>query len=321
MITAAADGSSLSNPGPAGWAWYIDDAHWAAGGWDHGTNNMGELMAVIDLLQQTAGTDDDLLILCDSQYVINCATKWIPGWKRRGWRKADGKPVLNVELLKELDAALAGRKVRFEWVKGHAGHDLNEAADVRARAAATAHRDGGVVDEGPGFSSTVTPGARSKAIAPTVVEPEPDLFSIAPEPEPELLAAPEPPSAPERSSIPAQADDGSPLQVELVALERRLLDSSVRRDPEALDRLLHADYVEHGATGRVTTRNRAIGGLEPVELTPRIDVLGVTRLSDDLVGLRWRLTLGRRHSLRFSLWQRTGERWQLRFQQGTPVVE
>ena len=47
-IIAAADGSALGNPGPAGWAWYIDDNHWAAGGWEHGTNNMGELKAVLD---------------------------------------------------------------------------------------------------------------------------------------------------------------------------------------------------------------------------------------------------------------------------------
>ena len=84
MITAAADGSSLANPGPAGWAWYIDDDRWAAGGWPHGTNNMGELMAVLDLLNSTAGTDEELLVLCDSQYVINSLTAWLPGWKRRG---------------------------------------------------------------------------------------------------------------------------------------------------------------------------------------------------------------------------------------------
>ena len=59
-IVAAADGSALSNPGPAGWAWYVDDDHWSAGGWPHGTNNMGELMAVIDLLESTAHVDDDL---------------------------------------------------------------------------------------------------------------------------------------------------------------------------------------------------------------------------------------------------------------------
>ena len=149
-ITAAADGSALGNPGPAGWAWYVNDDCWRAGGWPHGTNNQGELMAVLDLLRATAHLPgEDLRILCDSQYVINSITKWMPGWKRKGWRKADGKPVLNVELLKELDRALAGRTYTFEWVKGHAGHDLNEAADERARAAATAYQPGVAARSGP----------------------------------------------------------------------------------------------------------------------------------------------------------------------------
>ncbi len=174
MITAAADGSSLSNPGPAGWAWYIDEDHWAAGGWQHGTNNQGELQAVLDLVQATAGVDDELLILCDSQYVINSLTKWLPGWKRRGWKKGDGKPVLNVELMKQLDQALAGRKVRFEWVKGHAGHYLNEAADDRARAAATAYRDGTPVAAGPGFGMPREP----QAMPPQQDDPQPSLFSF-----------------------------------------------------------------------------------------------------------------------------------------------
>ncbi|HQE32711.1 MAG TPA: ribonuclease H, partial [Propionibacteriaceae bacterium] len=134
MITAAADGSSLSNPGPAGWAWYVSDDCWAAGGWKVGTNNMGELMAVLDLLRQTRGVTD-LTILCDSQYAIKCCTEWLPGWKRRGWKKADGKPVLNQDLLKELDKELAGRAPRFQWVRGHAGHAMNEKADELARAA------------------------------------------------------------------------------------------------------------------------------------------------------------------------------------------
>ena len=90
MIIAAADGSALGNPGPAGWAWYVDDDRWASGGWPHGTNNMGELMAVLDLLQQTAHLDEPLQVFCDSTYVINTVTKWMAGWKRRGWRKGDG---------------------------------------------------------------------------------------------------------------------------------------------------------------------------------------------------------------------------------------
>ncbi len=155
-IIAAADGSALGNPGPAGWAWYVHDECWASGGWPHGTNNMGELMAVLDLLQQSAHLDDDLHVYCDSLYVINSITQWMPGWKRRGWKKKDGKPVLNVELMKALDAAMQGRRVRFEWVKGHAGHPLNEEADRLANAAAAAYQAGGTPDSGPGFPDSRT---------------------------------------------------------------------------------------------------------------------------------------------------------------------
>ncbi|NLA64841.1 MAG: ribonuclease HI [Leucobacter sp.] len=168
-ITAAADGSALGNPGPAGWAWYIDENQWRAGGWQRATNNQGELMAVIDLLEATSHrADEPLLVLCDSQYVINAVTQWMPGWKRRGWRKADGKPVLNRELLEMLDRALAGRQVRFEWVKGHAGHPLNEAADLRARSAAEAFQRGLAPDTGPAIvGAAPSPAASSaQAVAP-----------------------------------------------------------------------------------------------------------------------------------------------------------
>ena len=166
MIIAAADGSALGNPGPAGWAWYVDDACWAAGGWKHATNNQGELKAVLELFRATAHLDDDLLVQCDSQYVINSVTKWMPGWKRKGWRKADGKPVMNVELLQELDEALAGRRYRFEWVKGHVGHELNEAADVRARAVAEAYQRGLEIPAGPGWSGACETDAVAAAPAP-----------------------------------------------------------------------------------------------------------------------------------------------------------
>lgn len=153
-IIAAADGSALGNPGPAGWAWYIDDDTWAAGGWKHGTNNMGELKAVLDLLESTAHVAQrPLTILCDSKYVIDSLTKWMPGWKKKGWKKSNGKPVLNQDLLKELDKALQGRTYTFEWVKGHSGHPLNEAADARANAAATAFSRGKTPEKGPGFST------------------------------------------------------------------------------------------------------------------------------------------------------------------------
>ncbi|MCD1284924.1 ribonuclease H family protein [Brevibacterium sp. CCUG 69071] len=164
-IIAAADGSALGNPGPAGWAWYIDDDCWRAGGWKNATNNRGELMAVLDLLEATADADEELKVFCDSQYVINALTKWMPGWKRKGWKKADGKEVLNRDLLELLDTALTGREVEFEWVKGHSNHAMNEAADDRARAAATAYQKGTSVPEGPGFVLAGMP-----ASAPTTGE-------------------------------------------------------------------------------------------------------------------------------------------------------
>ena len=159
-IIAAADGSALGNPGPAGWAWYIDDDHWASGGWAHGTNNMGELKAVLDLFEATASRPEaKLRVYCDSQYVINSLTKWMPGWKKKGWKKSDGKPVLNRDLLEALDKALTGRDYEFIWVKGHAGHELNEKADSLANGAARAYQEGREPAHGPGFGASAEPVA------------------------------------------------------------------------------------------------------------------------------------------------------------------
>ena len=165
-ITAAADGSALGNPGPNGWAWYIDDANWAAGGSPHGTNNQGELRAVLELLHATAGISEKLLIECDSRYVIDSVTKWMPGWKRKGWRKSDGGAVLNRDLLEGIDEAIRGRDVEFSWVKGHAGHPLNEAADERANAAAKAYQAKQEPRRGPGFTMATDAGASVAASAP-----------------------------------------------------------------------------------------------------------------------------------------------------------
>ena len=168
-IIAAADGSALGNPGPAGWAWYIDDDHWASGGWAHGTNNMGELKAVLDLFEATASRPEaKLRVYCDSQYVINSLTKWMPGWKKKGWKKSDGKPVLNRDLLEALDRALTGRDYEFIWVKGHAGHELNEKADSLANGAARAYQEGREPAHGPGFGASAEATAAEPMEAPTV---------------------------------------------------------------------------------------------------------------------------------------------------------
>ena len=158
-ITAAADGSSLGNPGPAGWAWYVDEDTWDAGGWPKGTNNLGELTAILRLLQATAETGEELHILADSQYAINVVSKWRLGWKKRGWTKADKKPIKNLELIQEIDRAMEGRRVTFEWVKGHAGHHMNERADDLARACAEAYQAGRTPKPGPGFGGGSSRGA------------------------------------------------------------------------------------------------------------------------------------------------------------------
>lgn len=181
-IIAAADGSALGNPGPAGWAWYIDDDHWASGGWAHGTNNMGELKAVLDLFEATASRPEaKLRVYCDSQYVINSLTKWMPGWKKKGWKKSDGKPVLNRDLLEALDQALTGRDYEFIWVKGHAGHELNEKADSLANGAARAYQEGREPAHGPGFGASAEP-ATAAVEAPIVNAPvaEPALSELVP---------------------------------------------------------------------------------------------------------------------------------------------
>ena len=168
----AVDGSALGNPGPAGWAWYVDENCWAAGGWPNSSNNRGELTALLELLKATASTNEELHVLADSQYVINSVTKWMSGWKKRGWRKSDKSPVLNADLMQAIDKAITGRKVSFEWVRGHSGHPLNEAADDKARAAARAYQHHSSVESGPGWTrgenkgtTTALPGSAQGSTA------------------------------------------------------------------------------------------------------------------------------------------------------------
>lgn len=319
-ITAAADGSALGNPGPAGWAWYIDEQTWHAGGWPHGTNNQGELMAVLDLFRSTAGrADEPLLILCDSQYVINCITKWMPGWKRRGWKKADGKPVLNVDLLSQIDAELAGRTYSFEWVKGHAGHPLNEAADLKARSVALAFQSGKAPAEGPGFgrAGAAAAPARASAHAPLGGAPVDRGASLG-------SAGPADTAPPEQAGlfddlVPAAEEPGRAREVEaVVELEQELLDPRVRGDYGQLAYLLHPEYREIGASGRLWGREELIEDLVQGPESPvRFDLVDAVPLGDDLVQVVYRTVNGTGSALRSSLWQRTEGRWRLRFHQGT----
>lgn len=299
MITAAADGSSLGNPGPTGWGWYIDESRWAAGGQRQGTNNIGELSAVIDLLRQTAGVDE-LRILCDSQYVIKSVTQWMPGWKRKGWRKADGKPVMNRELLEELDRLMterrtAGGVVRFEWVRGHAGHPLNEEADRLANGAATAYQRGLVPDAGPGFGGVTRAPARPVASAAeaspasTTVGLFDDLDGFL-------------------------ADD--PDEAAVVRLERSLLLDEVRADPPSVAALLHPEWEEIGASGRRWSRDELLAEVAPLPTPVELELLATHRITDDAQLIVWR-SVGESTALRSSLWVRSGATWRQRFHQGT----
>ena len=205
-ITAAADGSSLGNPGPAGWAWYVDEDTWDAGGWPKGTNNLGELTAILRLLEATAETGEELHILADSQYAINVVSKWRLGWKKRGWTKADKKPIKNLELIQEIDRAMEGRRVTFEWVKGHAGHRMNERADDLARACAEAYQAGRTPEPGPGFGGG---GARVNTSATQANEGDADAPTASPSATPHDATAADAPAT-ASSSRGSSAEDTAP---------------------------------------------------------------------------------------------------------------
>ncbi|WP_110239680.1 RNase H family protein [Nocardioides gilvus] len=309
-IIAAADGSALGNPGPAGWGWYSDDDHWACGGWPNGTNNMGELMAVLDLLQQTAHLDEPLHVICDSTYVINSITKWMKGWKRKGWKKGDGKPVMNVEIMKALDAAMQGRQVTFEWVKGHSGHRLNEEADRLATTAAEAWKAGGAPDPGPGFrvgrDEAPAPGAAHPRAVPGQVETEDDLFSF--------LDADD--------SAPGTAAPTDPVAQVLIA-EQALLSDDVRTDRASVAALLHPQWSEVGASGRIWTREEFLAEVGPLGAVT-FDVVQAEEVDADTVLLVWRGSrgagAGADHVLRSSWWVRVQGRWVQRFHHASLVA-
>ncbi len=138
------DGSCLRNPGGAiGWAWVNHAGPTGSGGAASGTNQVAELQAVLEAVKAHPGIED-LVIQADSQYAIKCASVWLAGWRRKGWRTTSGAAVKNLTLIQAIDAAISGRagEVRFEWVRGHVGNHFNELADELAGAAAVAALSG-----------------------------------------------------------------------------------------------------------------------------------------------------------------------------------
>lgn len=127
------DGACSGNPGPGGWAFILKHPASGkvlerAGAELNTTNNRMELMAVIrglEALKEPALVD----LTSDSQYVLKGLKEWLKGWKAKGWRTADKKPVKNQDLWMRLDELIAGHEVRFHWIRGHNEHPENERAD------------------------------------------------------------------------------------------------------------------------------------------------------------------------------------------------
>jgi ribonuclease HI len=137
------DGACSGNPGPGGWGavltWRGKERE-LSGAEPLTTNNRMELTAAIAALESLK-RPMPVVLWTDSQYLRQGITEWLPGWRARGWRTADKKPVKNQDLWERLDAARARHRVEWRWLKGHAGHALNERADALARDAIRALRE------------------------------------------------------------------------------------------------------------------------------------------------------------------------------------
>jgi len=139
-VEIATDGACKGNPGPGGWGAVIRSGtreKELSGGEALTTNNRMELTAVIEALNALK-RPCSVHLSTDSRYVMDGLTKWIHGWQRNGWKTADRKPVKNADLWQALIAASSPHRIKWEWVKGHAGHPDNERADRLASDAAIA---------------------------------------------------------------------------------------------------------------------------------------------------------------------------------------
>ncbi len=137
-VTIYSDGACEGNPGPGGYGAVIEEdgaIREVKGGERHTTNNRTELRAVIEALQSIGDEPVEVRVVTDSQYVQKGMSSWIHAWRRKGWKTSSGAPVKNRELWEELDTLAKKHRVRWEWVRGHAGHPENERADALARRA------------------------------------------------------------------------------------------------------------------------------------------------------------------------------------------
>jgi len=136
MLTIYTDGACSGNPGPGGWGAVMQSGEHVkeiCGGELDTTNNRMELTAAIKAIAAIKPSyGGPITLYTDSTYVLKGITEWIHGWKKRGWKTSQKKPVLNEDLWKELDALNGARDIKWKWVKGHAGDPGNERADALA---------------------------------------------------------------------------------------------------------------------------------------------------------------------------------------------
>jgi ribonuclease HI len=131
------DGACSGNPGPGGWGVILRSGGHEkelSGGEQATTNNRMEMTAAIEALRALK-QPSAVTLYTDSRYVMDGAMKWLSGWKTKGWKTADKKPVKNEDLWRVLDAEMARHQITWRWVEGHSGHVENERADVLARSA------------------------------------------------------------------------------------------------------------------------------------------------------------------------------------------
>ncbi|AOZ01338.1 ribonuclease HI [Cupriavidus sp. USMAHM13] len=133
-VTIYSDGACKGNPGPGGWGALLvagTSEKELFGGERGTTNNRMELTAVIEALRALK-RPCRIQVYTDSQYVQKGISEWLPGWKARGWKTSDKKPVKNADLWQSLDVEAARHQVSWHWVRGHNGHPGNERADALA---------------------------------------------------------------------------------------------------------------------------------------------------------------------------------------------
>lgn len=158
-LVVATDGACHQNPnGIAAWAWYIDKSNWKVGSFEQASNNVAELAGIIEASKALIEYDGNIRILSDSQYAIKSLRVWSKKWEQYGWKKLypnkEGNyEIANLDLIKEGYYLLKNKdNIKLDWVKGHSGHFLNDAADSLATGTVQRILANKNFNSGPGYS-------------------------------------------------------------------------------------------------------------------------------------------------------------------------